>query len=772
MTWAPNEVLNANAESGSLSLATDGQGIWVAVWDSKTGLLFSRSSDNAVNWSLSEELYTSGENPNLATDGNGNWVAVWMSYDDLSGTIGNDADILVAHSSDNGVTWTPPQALNANASIDNSVNYNVDNWPQLMTDGQGTWITVWTSQFDFGGTIGTDYDLLVSRSLDNGVSWTTPQALDSNAAIDDYGYPEHDTSANLETDGRGNWIAVWISQLKEWSNEGIFVTEETHAAYSADNGITWTKPQVLDPFAFYGYDYGYLYDGSPSAHIETDGKGKWIAAWPSRNEIGNTIGWDLDILTSSFSSETAAQLSLSIEDALPGVIVNKIVGDADGPAGQTILDIVARIVRFIKPQEPGIPIILTVPNNLFDAPITTGFRENSGSNLTPVDFEDVGAGRYRVFTNLNQTMSSGTSTYSGQIVWRFLIPENVSPQDVTISVAADEEVAYSNVRILSAGSVSSIIITNRQLLYELYNEKEVTSLLQQLFSESQGSPHNQNPRSIIYYVDRYSLLAANWDNTTVNYSNENTANEVSREIDELIEDWQDDATLYLNIGSQAPEPLSRPNYLTIIGNDDVVPFYRYDDPSDWEGRWGWNSNINTSIHATDEDFFFTDNPYADINGEDWQTGDVELWNGRILGENARDMNNLLQHGVSHQNRRAAVVMASVDGWELGLELDTGEAGEIADIHNVTEIFRTRGFEVLNDDEPATEVRTIDVMDPYEGGDVNWNSDFRAAANNRNGMDLFFIGSHAEPNRAEIPGVDFSPMKPRCNIIVLGLTILL
>lgn len=34
--------------------------------------------------------------PQLTTDGEGNWVAVWNSNDDVGGTIGGDLDILVA----------------------------------------------------------------------------------------------------------------------------------------------------------------------------------------------------------------------------------------------------------------------------------------------------------------------------------------------------------------------------------------------------------------------------------------------------------------------------------------------------------------------------------------------------------------------------------------------------------------------------------------------------------------------------------------------------
>lgn len=171
----------------------------------------------------------------------------------------------------------------------------------------------------------------------------------------------------------------------------------------------------------------------------------------------------------------------------------------------------------------------------------------------------------------------------------------------------------------------------------------------------------------------------------MDYTNETTANVAANAIDDLIEDWHEDATKYIEIFfpflGPIRIPIAWPNYLLIVGNDDTIPFYRYNDPSNDEGidriSWaclnGWcvNSATNPAVHATDEDYFFTDNPYADLyGGTDWQTGEVELGAGRLLGESAEEMLSLLEEGVDWNNgRRDGVVMASVDGWELGLELD-------------------------------------------------------------------------------------------------------
>ena len=237
----------------SPQLTTDGQGTWIAVWYSfvtlggtigtDADILVARSTDAGVSWTAPAALNTNATSdvgndflPQLTTDGHGTWIAVWYSYDSLGGTIGTDRDILVARSTDAGVTWTAPAALNTNAASD----LGADRRPQLTTDGQGTWVTVWASRDSLGGTIGTDDDILVARSTDGGVVWTPPVPLNSNAASD----IGSDTFPQLTTDGQGNWLAVWGSEDslggtigKDWD---ILMARSTDAA------ITWSAPEPLN----------------------------------------------------------------------------------------------------------------------------------------------------------------------------------------------------------------------------------------------------------------------------------------------------------------------------------------------------------------------------------------------------------------------------------------------------------------------------------------------------------------------------------------------
>ncbi|UCE58928.1 MAG: DUF4215 domain-containing protein [Phycisphaerales bacterium] len=157
-------------------LATDGQGYWLAVWHSSDDLggtigtdydiFFSTSTNNGASWTGPEPLNTNAASdagtdahPQLATDGQGNWMAVWESTEDLGGTIGTDGDILFSNSTDNEVSWTDPAPLNTNAASDSAWDWE----PQLATVGQGNWLAVWFSDDELGGTIGADSDILFSR---------------------------------------------------------------------------------------------------------------------------------------------------------------------------------------------------------------------------------------------------------------------------------------------------------------------------------------------------------------------------------------------------------------------------------------------------------------------------------------------------------------------------------------------------------------------------------------------------------------------------------
>ncbi|MBI3735816.1 hypothetical protein HY256_04805 [Candidatus Sumerlaeota bacterium] len=217
----------------------------------------------------------------MAADGLGHWIAVWYSFDDFGGTIGNeDNDELYSYSWDGGASWSPNAPLNPWAYTDGPYKDN-DQIPSIATDGKGVWLATWYS--DYGSSQLFEFDIYVSKSTDNGLSWSNPVYVNRNHATDS----GPDGGPQIATDRMGHWLIVWMSD--ENLDNQIGTDRDILYATSTDDGDSWTSPVWLNSFAT--TDAGA--DWSPQA--ATDGNGLWICAWASNSNPSGLTGNDFDV---------------------------------------------------------------------------------------------------------------------------------------------------------------------------------------------------------------------------------------------------------------------------------------------------------------------------------------------------------------------------------------------------------------------------------------------------------------------------------------------
>ncbi len=284
----PEEVANQRP-----SIATDGQGLWIAAWGSSATLnmvtsdfdiLLARSVDSGEHWSVPAPLSPDAAIDNrrdadvrIATDRQGHWVAVWVS---AAANARND--VFASRSIDNGASWSSPIALNTNPPTSVTAHSGNES-PVIVTDGQGLWIAVWVVVVDILNSndipVGAYGNIYRSLSTDNGANWTLPAPVNNDVVGNSKLY----TLPRIAGDGQGHWIVVWQGAATYDS------PPDSRFARSLDNGATWDGPRFLDPN---GPDPDADYD----PEIVTDGPGHWLAVWNSYGNRGPTPGNLGDIL--------------------------------------------------------------------------------------------------------------------------------------------------------------------------------------------------------------------------------------------------------------------------------------------------------------------------------------------------------------------------------------------------------------------------------------------------------------------------------------------
>ena len=164
-----------------------------------------------------------------------------------------------------------------------------DRAPDLAFDGHGTWHVVWHSNDSLGGPLSDDFDILIAHSFDGGLSWTDPVFLNTNAASDD----RDDYRPHVATDRKGHCVAIW-------GDDRIVVSR------SADYGMTWTPPITMNAST----------SRAIRGEVITDGLGNWMIVWYANwgpNDVDAFVARSVDN-GASWSVPTALNINGPVDD--------------------------------------------------------------------------------------------------------------------------------------------------------------------------------------------------------------------------------------------------------------------------------------------------------------------------------------------------------------------------------------------------------------------------------------------------------------------------
>ncbi len=173
------------------------------------------STDGGLTWAGSVNG-TGGPNsgdPAVVIGLNGNFYNNYIADNGGNGT---------AYSTNNGATWTHVQVAPNPGSLADKNHMWIDNSPSSPYEGN-----LYASWTDFGGP--TDAEIMVSRSTDNGLTWSARVAISTAVSAG-----SHNQGVNIQTGPNGEVYAFWAI-YDSWPS----LETAIGFAKSTDGGATW-----------------------------------------------------------------------------------------------------------------------------------------------------------------------------------------------------------------------------------------------------------------------------------------------------------------------------------------------------------------------------------------------------------------------------------------------------------------------------------------------------------------------------------------------------
>jgi hypothetical protein len=256
-TWGPATTLKSDG-SGAFNdkesiTADPGDARYVyATWDRGVGAdasmtWFARSSDGGASWEPARQIYDPGSNNSTLNNqivvlSDGTLVLFFSEFD----TVGNSTSVVlrVMRSQDKGTNWSGPitvaQALARGASVPENGTPIRDgaNLGSIAAGRNGLLVATWQdARFSSGARDGIAF----SQSIDGGLTWSTPVAINAVPAVQAI-LP----SVTIRDDGL---IGVTYYDFRNHL-PGAPSLATDYWLTTSSNGSTWTEQHVAGSFDF------------------------------------------------------------------------------------------------------------------------------------------------------------------------------------------------------------------------------------------------------------------------------------------------------------------------------------------------------------------------------------------------------------------------------------------------------------------------------------------------------------------------------------------
>ncbi|MCX6286975.1 MAG: T9SS type A sorting domain-containing protein [Bacteroidetes bacterium] len=306
----------------------------------------SRSNDGGLHWSspvgVSHEVNALNLNHgvNIATGPAGEVYLAWSIYDAWPS---DETAIGFASTFDGGGTWQPSHRIISNIkgirSSMTSKAMRVNSFPSMAVDlsnspNHGALYVVWANVGTPGINTGSDIDVYLIKSADNGNTWSSPVKVNQDAP----GLGKQHFFPWITVDAVTGGICVIY-----YDDRNVSSTEaETWVSYSYDGGNSFTDFRISDvsftPSPVPGLAFNYFgdYIGIQSLNMKvypvwTDNRlpGGQTMTWTSPFNLGPTPGqpWVM-YYTNEFSSiTTGSPTGLNFGDSLHLTLGLKNIGD-------------------------------------------------------------------------------------------------------------------------------------------------------------------------------------------------------------------------------------------------------------------------------------------------------------------------------------------------------------------------------------------------------------------------------------------------------------